>query len=595
MAMAGLLGTLSGLYCKISIVLFLLGILLFYRITKKNLEVKQINSKRYIIMIIFTYLIFYFQIIGLEKSFERTYQNVQGEIQVTGTILSNPIEKEYQTNYTVKVDKIEGKSFYQNRNILLKVKKQKNTKKYSYGNQIVFVGEWTEPSEARNEGGFDYKQYLKTKKIYGIIEAKQSSISIKKEENVNDILKLTNRIRSKIQEKANQLLEEKQASVLIALLIGNKDDLEEEVEEAFRTSNLSHMLAISGAHVSYVILLISFIIANSKVSKKVGKIVTILLLGFFLLLTGQTPSVTRACVMSMYWIIASLFHKRVSVYSSISISFLIILALNPYSILDIGMQLSYGGTIGIVTLYGILTNRWKDKKKSKIRKKIAEMVGLTLSANLMIFPITLYHFHTLSLTFLISNLLASPIMGILVILGFCTIFLSFLCYPIGNVLSYPLSILLHVFLQIAITTSKLPFSKINMAVPHLGFILLYYFLLFFFLCYQRKKEKIRKQMQKISKKKIVAVFLMIALGMGIYYQMPKQLKIHFIDVGQGDSMLILTPKGKRMLIDGGGQRDTKSFDVGKKTLLPYLLKKGITKLDYIVVSHFDSDHVRTDC
>lgn len=594
MAIAGLLGTLSGLYCKISIALFLLGMLIFYQIRKKNLNQKRIYLKRYIILIIVTYLIFYFQIIELEKSFAQAYQNVQGEVQVIGTILSNPIEKEYQTSYTVKVDRINGKSPYRNTNILLKIKKEKNAKKYSYGNQIAFTGEWKEPSKARNERGFDYKQYLKTKKIYGMVEAKQNAVTIEKEENGNGILKLANRVRNKIQEKANELLEEKQASLLVALLIGNKDTLEEEVQEAFRTSNLSHMLAVSGAHVSYVILAISFVIANGKVSKKIGKIITIALLGFFVLLTGQTPSVTRACIMSAYFIIASLCHKRVSIFSSISISFLIILLLNPYSILEVGMQLSYGGTIGIITLYGIISKKWENKKTGKIGKKIVQMVALTLSANLILIPITLYHFHTLSLTFLISNLLASPIMGILVILGFGTIFSSFLYGPIGKLLAYPLSILLQLFLQIATITSKLPFSKINMPIPPLLLILLYYFLLFLFLLYQREKENALKQIQKIAGKKIVAMLLSIVLIIGIYQQIPKQLRIHFIDVGQGDSMLIQTPEGKTMLIDGGGQRDNKSFDVGKKTLLPYLLKKKIMKLDYIVVSHFDSDHVRTD-
>lgn len=185
-------------------------------------------------------------------------------------------------------------------------------------------------------------------------------------------------------------------------------------------------------------------------------------------------------------------------------------------------------------------------------------------------------------------------MGILVILGFGTIFSSFLYGPIGKLLAYPLSILLQLFLQIATITSKLPFSKINMPIPPLLLILLYYFLLFLFLLYQREKENALKQIQKIAGKKIVAMLLSIVLIIGIYQQIPKQLRIHFIDVGQGDSMLIQTPEGKTMLIDGGGQRDNKSFDVGKKTLLPYLLKKKIMKLDYIVVSHFDSDHVRTD-
>lgn len=600
MAIASLLGTLSGLYCKISIALFVLGMLFFYQIRKNHRLLKRICSKRDIILMVISYLVFYIQIIGLENSFEQKYQNIQGEIEGIGTIVSNPIEKEYQTSYTIKVKRLNGTSACQNTKILLKVKKDNNTKEYSYGNEIAFKGEWKEPSRARNEGGFDYKQYSKTKKIYGMVETQSSAITIRKENAINGILKLANVVQHKIKNKANELLEEEQASVLVALLIGNKEGLEEEVQEAFRMSNLSHMLAVSGAHVSYVMLGIGFIIANSKISKKVGKIITIVLLVFFLLITGQTPSVTRACTMSIYFIIASLCHKRVSVLSSISISFLTILLLNPYAIWDIGLQLSYGGTIGIIALYKIFCKQWENEKNGKIKNKIAEILFLTLSANLILIPVIAYHYHTLSLTFPISNLLASPIMGILVIAGFITIFFSFFCNPIANLLAYPLSILLQIFLQIANMTSKLPFSQINVAVPNILCILLYYLILCLFLYYQKEKhkenktrveKKVLEQIQKITMKKIVVMLVVAMILVFLYQNIPKSCQFHFIDVGQGDSMLVTTPTGKTMLIDGGGQRDTKSFDVGKNTLLPYLLKKRITKIDFVLISHFDSDHV----
>lgn len=603
MAIAWLFGILSGLYCKISIVLFVLGVLLFYFIRRKNSYLTLICSKRYILIFVLCYIISYVQIIGFERSFQEKYQNIEGEIKVVGTIVSNPTHKEYQTIYTLKVDTINGDKSYQNTKLRFNVKKEKNAKEYSYGNQIAFIGEWKKPMTARNEGGFDYQQYLKTKKIYGIVEAKASNVKIKKEENGNVILKLANSLQNKIQKKAKELLEEKQAGVLTALLIGNKENLEEEVQETFRTSSLSHMLAVSGAHVSYLIMGIGFLIAKTKMGKRIGKIVTILLLLFFMLLTGQTPSVTRACTMSIYLIVASLFHKRVSVLSSISISFLMIVWMNPYSIFDIGLQLSYGGTIGIVVLFPLLKERCESKKKSKIIRKIKEMLLLTLSANIILMPITLYHFNTVSLTFFISNLLASPIMGVLVIVGFSTIILSLFAYPIGVLLSYLLSILLTIFLQIANITSKLPFSKLYMLAPKLEFIFLYYFILFCIIGYQKVKQKqskrriekkLLKQMQKITRKRIIAIVLICMMIVLIYHQIPKQLRINFIDVGQGDSTLVTTPKGKTILIDGGGQRDSKSFDVGKNTLLPYLLKKGVTKLDYILVSHFDSDHVRSD-
>jgi competence protein ComEC len=231
------------------------------------------------------------------------------------------------------------------------------------------------------------------------------------------------------------------------------------------------------------------------------------------------------------------------------------------------------------------------------------MLLITISANIVLIPIMLYHYNTLSFTFLISNLLAAPIMGILVLLGFITIIVSFIFQPIGKLFSIPLKLFLKIFLQIATLTSNLPFSQIYCATPKILVIILYYVIIAILLFLRKINENPRKRKienkilnkaNKITKKKIVAIVLIIIIVFLFYKQIPQNFKIYFIDVGQGDSMLIITPKGKTMLVDGGGTRDTESFDVGTSTLMPYLLDRGITKLDYMLISHFDSDHVRSD-
>ena len=342
---AWLFGILSGLYLKIGIVFFILFYIIFIRIRRVNTNIKKVCIKSYIIIFIISYIISYFQIINLEKSFNEKYENINEEIKVIGTIISNPSNKQYKTNYTLKVESINGDTSYKNTKILLSVKKDKNEKYYSYGNKIYFIGEFKEATLQRNYGGFDYKQYLKTKNIYGTITTKSSNIKIIKNNDSNLILKFINEVALKIEEKANKLLNKTEASLLTGLLIGNKQNLDDNIEEAFRKSNLSHMLAVSGSHVSYVILAIGFIITKSKISKRKGKIVTVIFLIFFMILTGQTPSVTRACIMSIYMIVSSLFYKRVNILSSMSISLWLLLIMNPYCILDIGLQLSYGGTL----------------------------------------------------------------------------------------------------------------------------------------------------------------------------------------------------------------------------------------------------------
>lgn len=602
-ALSYIFGILSGLYLKISIVLFMLSIIIFCLVRNKTKYLKIICKKQYIIIFIICYLISYFQITYLEKSFNEKYKNIQGEIQVVGTIISNPSNKEYKTSYTIQIESINNDKSYKNTKLLLNVKKEKKEILYSYGNKVSFTAEFEEPTSQRNKGGFDYKQYLKIKNIYGIVETKASKIRVEKDNNTNIISKLANTVSNSIEKQANKLLNKEEASLLTGILIGNKENLDESIQETFRNSSLSHMLAVSGAHISYVIMGITFAISIGKIGKRKSKIITIIFLLFFMLITGKTSSVTRACFMAIYMLLGSLFHKKTTTISSISISLLILIVSNPYCIFDVGLQLSYGGTIGIVVFYNLLKkylikSKQEETKLSKVKIKVQEMLLLTLSANSIIFPIIMFHFNNISFTFLISNLLASPIMGVIILLGFITILTSYLFFSVAKIFAIPLSFLLKLFMQIAIFSSNLPFSKILVATPKLAYIILYYCFIILLILYKKVKEKsIKRRIEKklllkiikIKKKKIIAILLILTTISMLYKQIPKNLKIYFIDVGQGDSTLIVTPKQKTILIDGGGSKE--GFDVGKKVLLPYLLDRGITKINYALITHCDADHI----
>lgn len=291
-------------------------------------------------------------------------------------------------------------------------------------------------------------------------------------------------------------------------------------------------------------------------------------------LTGATASVVRACIMSILGLMSFLFYRKSDVYNNLAFSSFIILIFNPYTIFDMGFLLSYGGTIGIILFSNKLSKKFPIK--NKILNYIKEMFFVCISANIIIIPIIMYNFNTLSLTFFISNVLVSPIMGIVVILGFVQIFLSIININLAYLLSIFLNPMLEILIFIADFTAKLPLSKILIPTPNIIFIIIYYVIILF--C------------NKINIKKTIIILSIIIIIFNLLNLLPKDLRIYFIDVGQGDSTLILTPKGNSILIDGGGS-ETGSFDVGEKILLPYLLDRGVTKIDYMMISHFDSDHV----
>lgn len=454
-------------------------------------------------------------------------------------------------------------------------------------------GEYIIPSEARNYKGFDYREYLKSKKIYGTIKNSNKNVKIIKKNNINIVMKLSNNIRNYIINTSNKLLPEKTSSLLVGILIGDKSGISEEIIEDFKISNLSHMLSVSGAHTSYIILGLTFILSKSKMSKKWVHLVTILSLILFMFITNFTASVTRACFMAIIVLGANLLYRRQDFWTSISISLLIILVINPFSINDIGLQLSYLGTIGI-----ILFNKNVEMllNKIKINNKISKFLSVTISAQMAIMPIMIYRFNSLSLTFFISNVLASPFLGINIILGLITIFISLVSFKLAKIISLVLNLSLEILIGISEFTSKLPFSSILVKTPPMLLIpLIYCFILLFnylYYIYISKtnlrlfQKRIIKLINKMNVNKFISIIIIIVILFNVfsysYLLIPNNLRIYFIDVGQGDSCLIITPRNKKILIDGG-EGDT---DV----LLSYLLDRRIKTIDYIMISHFDSDH-----
>lgn len=500
--------------------------------------------------------------IGYVSILENKYSKISDmPIKEMVTIISDIQEKEYKKVCTAKIVR-------NNKKILINIKMSQDIPSIKYGDSLYIEGEFKKPEEARNYKGYNYKQYLKTKKIIGTVELEKAKIL--KSSNGSFI----HNIQKYIKDTINGTLTDEEGNLLLAILLGDKDKLSEDIQESFKTSNLSHMLAVSGAHVSYIILGLTYVLQNSIIGKKNGKIVCIFFLLVFMAITNFTPSVTRACIMAVLTLFSGIVYRKSDVYTNISVAALITLIFNPYNLLDLGFQLSYGGTIGII----IFIKRIQEKKSnSKVINYIKQMALVSIYANIIIIPIMMYHFNTVSFTFIISNIMASPILGIIVINGFLFIITSITVKPLTRLIAIFIKPILSILIKISQICSKLPFSNILVVTPYMFNVISYYAIILY--CIKSKKN---------NKCKIIICLLIVLILINfIIYIFPQKLRIFFIDVGQGDSTLIITPDKKTVLIDGGG---SDSFDVGEKVLLPYLLDRRILKIDYVLISHFDTDH-----
>ena len=524
------------------------------------------------------------QVLYLKNKYLEIYKDDKSIISATAVVIKGPSEGEYNYKYTVKART--GK--YKNKKFIVYINK-KNKKLLEYGDLIEIKGEYSAPEVARNYKGFDYSQYLKTLNIYGTIKVEESKIMNKNQ--LSPILISINNIKEKMIDNANRNMPKRTANLLLGILIGERDNIQEDIIESFRTANLSHILAVSGAHTSYIILGITYLISKSKTPKRIGYIITIINLLIFIIITGASYSVVRACIMAIVVIGAKICYRKENFFTSICISLIIILIQNPFAINDIGLKLSFMGTAGIVIFNKSITNFFI---KLKIKQKIAEALSVTFSAQLMIMPITILNFNTISLTFFISNILASPLLGIIIIFGFISIFISSILNPISKILFLILHIFLELLILVSKVTEKIPGSSILVKTPNILFAIVYYILIlffnYFFVIKQNPTRRFHKKIIKIitikniknAFKVIAVVFLIMLLLTRIVRIINPTLKIYFIDVGQGDSTLIVTPKNKKILIDGGEGKTN--------VLFQYLLDRRINKIDYIIISHFDSDH-----
>ena len=497
-----------------------------------------------------------------------------------------PIEKQYSLKYKIKIESVNGNTNkYKNTYLYLNTK----TDDLKVGDKVKFIGKFKEPEIKRNYGGFNYKEYLKSIGIYGSVNS--NYIKTIGNSKISKIKIFANKISSYIRTVIiENIKDENNQNLLLGILLGKDDNLEKNIKENFQNSSLSHILAVSGMHISYVILGISIVLSKLKFPKKVTKVFTIILLIFFIFLTGKTPSVERACIMAIMSIIANLIYRKSDIITNISTSLLIILIQNPFSIMDIGLILSFSATLGIIFSYKNIMkvlnrkeeiqNREVIKVLNKFYNKIKEIVSVSISAQILIFPLSIIIFNKISLTFLFSNILVSFIIGVVIIIGFLSIIFRF------KILFSILEILLGILTKIASTFSKIYISNIIVATPSLVFVIVYYLIIVSigYIVFLRKKQIKRKLEIQIltfvnrfksnilthKKQLIISIFLILILASVMKF-IPKDLRIHFIDVGQGDSCLIITPKNKTILIDGGGNVSN-SFDVRKKYIISVFIR-----------------------
>ncbi|MFV9510986.1 DNA internalization-related competence protein ComEC/Rec2 [Tepidibacillus sp. LV47] len=480
---------------------------------------------------------------------------------------------------------------------LNKEQELEKVRSFTKGMGITFYGILDKPPKARNPGQFDYSRYLANQNIYWQITVSDlTNIQISKRFSLSHFFYV---LQNQLAKPFDQYLSHPQSGFMKSLILGNRQDLSPEIRDDFSNLGLSHIIAISGLHLTILTLIISFLLSKLGLTREKRGIITGIFLIFYLFLVGASASVVRATLMSLITLYGLMFRRPFLSLQSMGLTFLFMTFYNPKWMDDIGFQLSFVVTFFLVWGYPRVETWLRDKVPSWLRGAFTVLIVTQLAS----FSLVFYHFHQYSFFSWLANLLFVPIFSFAVLpMGFLLLLLSLFHLPFAVWVGHLLDVLLYLLFNVIAIFSQL---RVLQFFGHFSWwiVILFYFFLVWSLTRKEIKESFLSYQTKkylFALEKGVLIISMI-LWLASFLFSPDNAQVTMLDVGQGDSLLIESPDGETILIDSGGtlsfikepawKQRKDPFQVGEDIVLPYLHYQGINELDYAVLTHEDADHI----
>ncbi|MFA6548730.1 MAG: DNA internalization-related competence protein ComEC/Rec2 [Candidatus Margulisiibacteriota bacterium] len=382
-------------------------------------------------------------------------------------------------------------------------------------------------------------------------------------------------LRDSFNQTLLKILPEKEAVLLGSILLGaSVSPLPEETKETYRRAGLIHLLVVSGTQVSILIGVCLGLTRAMKLPNGVGILLTTGFNVLLTLVTGAGASILRAAIMGEITLLGLLFEREKESYTALALSAFVLLLIDPANLFDIGFQLSFAATWGLMYIAPLLAVH------------MGKVFSITLAPMLATVPLIAYYFSQISPGGIIANLLVLPWMEVLVIFGLLTTLLGFVFLPLAQILGATLWFLIFILDQIAEGIAALPLSSFYITTPSLLIIFGYYAGLILMLEYLRREGRII-----ITRKRLIIGSLGLCLCLCLHFacsiepSFGKCLTVSVIDVGEGDSILIESPVGRKILIDAADRK------MVKRSLIPFLCRRGVKHIDLMILSHLHEDHM----
>src|SRR5215212_2180001 len=520
------------------------------------------------------------------------YNDREYDLLITGTLVEPPDYRDNYTNLRLKVTHVDTGDRELPANGLLLARVSSN-QIFHYGNILRLRGKLKTPPE--NED-FSYRDYLAAQHIHSYMTS--AEVTVLPGNAGNPFYRLMYAIKDRSLENIYRMFPDPESSLMAGILLGVDTGLTSKLQQAFKNTGTAHIIAISGFNISIIAgLFVTFF--SRFLGPRRGAILAIIGIIFYTLLVGADAAVVRAALMGSLALFAKQVGRRQFALNTLLAVALLMCLWNPLYIWDVGFQLSFFATLGLI-LYAdpfsqfanrIITRYFPASAAERSAELFSEFVLLTLAAQVTTIPIMAYHFQRLSLVSFIANPFILPPQPAVMILGGFAVLLSFIWLPLGQVAAWMAWPFVVYTIRMVELFDRVPHGTLFLGKLSIWFVIVVYALLF---SVTFGAPRLSAWFQSVKRDQIkvptgigfvVLVLALLLVWRGALAIPDRLLHITFLDVGSADAVLIETPSGKHVLINGGPSVTTLSDELGRR--LPAFNRN----LDWLIVAGTEEDDV----
>lgn len=481
------------------------------------------------------------------------------------------------------------------------------------GNIIKVRGKLRQFEEAANKGNFDSKKYYLSLGFYGKIEAGTIEVI---NSDYSGIRQGLYEMRMEIIERLEKLCSDNKGifsiinnknGIISAIILGDKTDLDSDIKELYSVSGIAHILAISGLHISFIGMAI-YRLLRRRFRFIFSAAVSIPVVLSFGIMSGFGISTIRAIIMFILKIIGEVLGRKYDAITAISLAGLVLLVQNPFVVCNSGFQMSFGAIIAIVLILPIV------EENLNTDNKIIKVLSANFTISLVMNPILAWNYYELPTFSFLLNIVVVPLMSVVIVSSIVGIFCSCIMFGFGKAVIFPGCGILELYTFLCNIINKSSVASIVVGQPKVTIIIVYYAILLVVLfglknirtkytraekerniikketglVLEKKAKKERRIKGQNVKLRLACIAGFLLLNCLIYYIPNPGFYITFINVGQGDGILIHGDNGTKVMVDGGS---TSEKQVAKNCIVPYLKAEGIGTIDYSIITHTDKDHI----